>query len=99
GSDSVASLGDSHCARRGTLDSQDSDTRAGCTLPFSLACSCFTSSPLIVSPPYRVTTQNCSLWALSGPESNEQRIIVCNQGYASPLDESFGPLRTVAVCG
>jgi hypothetical protein len=29
GSDSVASLGDSHCAQRGTLDSQNSDTRAG----------------------------------------------------------------------
>ena len=57
GSDSVASLGDSHCVQRGTLDSRDLDTRAGCTLPFSLARSYFTSYPLIVSPPHRVTTE------------------------------------------
>src|SRR5205823_14548645 len=50
GSNSAAVLDGSHCGRRGTLHSWDSDTSADRPAPCSLACSYFTSYPLFYHP-------------------------------------------------
>src|SRR5205085_9406357 len=50
GRNSAAVLDGSHCGRRGTLHSWDSDTRADRPASCSLACSYFTSYPLFYHP-------------------------------------------------